>query len=331
MRIIALEEHFNDPSLIGRIDPDAIVRRGFPSGDTPPAAKKREAALHDLGPDRLADMDAAGISLQVLSIVGPASDLLPAGESLAWARDANDLLARSVRANPGRYAGFAHLPMTATDAVADELERAVTELGFRGALINGTTEGRFLDDPLYAPLLARAEALDVPLYLHPGLPPEAVRQAYYDHLPGKTGYFLSTTAWGWHQEVAIHVLRLVLSGALDRHRGLKIIIGHMGEGLPAMLARCDDVFSAGATPHLKRSVSQTILDQVWITISAFFTLPPLMAALLTFGTDRILFSVDYPFSSNLAARQFLDTLPLSPADRMKIAHGNAERLLKLKA
>lgn len=323
MRIIALEEHFNDTALVGRIDRGVIDRRGFQGGGLFPPA------LYDLGATRLADMAAAGISLQVLSVVGPASDLLPPAEGIAWARDANDLLAKTVAAHPGHYAGFAHLPMTAPAAVADELERAVTDLGFRGALVNGTTEGRFLDDPAYAPLLARAEALDVPLYIHPGLPPEAVRQAYYDNLPGKTGYFLGTTGWGWHQETALHVLRLVLSGALDRHPGLKLIIGHMGEGLPTMLGRCDQVFGAGAAGHLKRSVSQTILDQVWITISAFFTLPPLMAALLTFGTDRILFSVDYPFSANQAARDFLDALPVSPADKAKIAHGNAERLLKL--
>jgi hypothetical protein len=231
--------------------------------------------------------------------------------------------------HPDRFAGFAHLPMSAPEAAADELQRAVEELGFCGAMINGVTDGRFLDDARFEPILARAVKLDVPLYLHPNIPPESVRKAYYDGLPGMSGFLLSTGGWGWHAEVAVHVLRLAVSGTLDRHPALKLIIGHMGEGLPAMFGRFDQAFR-GVT-HLKRSVSQTILDQVWITTSGFFTLPPFMAALLSFGADRILFSVDYPFASISAGMSFLEQLPLSPEDRRKIAHGNADQLLKLKA
>jgi hypothetical protein len=203
----------------------------------------------------------------------------------------------------------------------------VEELGFCGAMINGVTDGRFLDDPRFEPILARAVQLDTPLYLHPNIPPEPVRRAYYEGLPGMTGTLLATGGWGWHAEVAVHILRLVASGTLDRHPDLKLIIGHMGEGLPAMLARCDQAFRG--VSHLKRSVSQTILDQVWITTSGFFSLSPFMAALLSFGADRILFSIDYPFGSMSAGMSFLEQLPLSPEDRKKIAHGNADRLLKL--
>ncbi len=137
------------------------------------------------------------------------------------------------------------------------------------------------------------------------------------------------SGWGWHSETAIHVLRLVLSGALDRHPGLKLIIGHMGEGLPAMLARCDQVFADEAQNRLTRTVSQTITDQVWVTTSGFFTLAPLVPLLMTFGADRVLFSVDYPFSPNRRGRDFLESLPVAPEDRVKIAHGNADKLLKL--
>ena len=140
---------------------------------------------------------------------------------------------------------------------------------------------------------------------------------------------MALSAWGWHAETAIHTLRLVLSGALDRHPGLKIVIGHMGEALPFMLDRIDETTAAQAKSLLKRSVKQTIVDQVWITTSGFFTLAPFMAALVTFGADRIMFSVDYPFASNARARAFLDALPVSPADRQKIAHGNADKLLRL--
>ena len=183
--------------------------------------------------------------------------------------------------------------MQSPDACAAELVRAVKELGFLGALINGTTEGRFLDHPSYDGLLAAAVELDVPIYIHPHLPPEPVRQAYYSGLPDGAGRVLETAGWGWHSETAIHLLRMVLAGTLDRHPKLKLIIGHMGEMLPMMLARIDEVFALDID-HLKRPISRAILDQVWITTSGIFTEPPFLAALLTFGIDRIMFSVDYP-------------------------------------
>ncbi len=329
MRIIALEEHFAQPDLVGRISRAAIERRGFPPPETQWSQTMQAAKLQDLGAARIADMDAAGITTQVLSVAGPGADLLAGEAGVGLARDYNDALARAVTAHPGRLAGFAHLPMQAPEAAADELERAVRRLGFRGALINGLSEGRFLDDPAFDPILARAEALDVPIYLHPGIPPEPVRRAYYDGLPGQLGFILSIAGWGWHAETAVHVLRLALSGVLERHSRLQVIVGHMGEALPFMLARCEQTLGAEASKILRRTVTQTILEQVWITTSGFFTLPPFLAALMTFGTDRILFSVDYPFVSNMAGRKFLDELPVSATDREKIAHGNADRLLKL--
>ena len=134
---------------------------------------------------------------------------------------------------------------------------------------------------------------------------------------------------GWHQETAIHVLRMVLSGALDRHPKLRLIIGHMGEMLPMMLARIDDVFALDIE-HLKRPISRTILDQVWLTTSGIFSQPPLLAALLTFGIDRIMFSVDYPYAANSKGREFIDRLTLAPADVAKLTHANADALLKMK-
>jgi len=324
MRIVALEEHFTVPALVRRIDPEAIARHGFPPGFAAPLA----AQSAELGARRLADMDEAGVTVQVLSASGPGAYLLDGAEGIAFAREINDVLAKAVAAHPDRFAGFAHLPMRSPQQAADELERTVRDLGFCGALINGVTEGRFLDDPRFEPILARAEQLDVPIYLHPNLPPPSVREAYYAGLPGQTGFRLSTAAWGWHSEVAIHVLRLVLSGTLDRHPRLKLIIGHMGEGLAAMMVRTDKILSAEA-PHLTRSVSKTILDQVWVTTSGLFTLPPLEVVLAIFGIDRVMFSIDYPYSSNLVGKNFLDTLKLPAADMEKFVHGNADRLLKL--
>jgi predicted TIM-barrel fold metal-dependent hydrolase len=178
-------------------------------------------------------------------------------------------------------------------------------------------------------LLTAAEELDVPIYIHPHIPPEPVRQAYFSDLPEGAGRVLETAGWGWHSETAVHVLRMAVSGTLDRHPQLKLIIGHMGEMLPMMMARIDKVFALDIG-HLKRSVTRTILDQVWITTSGIFTEPPFFAALTTFGIDRILFSVDYPFAADALGRQFLDRLSLAPTDMAKLVHANADALLKLK-
>jgi predicted TIM-barrel fold metal-dependent hydrolase len=273
-------------------------------------------------------MDGAGIAMQVLSAAGPGAELLAGADGVALAVDYNDRLAAAVGRHPDRFAGFAHLPMADGAAAADELERCVRRLGFVGALINGTTDGCFLDAPRYAPLLERAEALDVPIYIHPSVPPPAVYEAYYAGLPGGASFVLGTAGWGWHSETAIHLLRLVLSGALDRHPRLKIVVGHMGEMLPMMLVRLDDMFGRVPTAN-ERPVSRTILDQVWITMSAIFSLPPFLAALTSFGADRILFSVDYPFADNARGTAFLRSLPVGPSELAKIAHENADALLKL--
>ena len=329
MRVVALEEHFTVPDLVRRIDPAAISRRGFRPRTVP--AKSPQPARGPAGnrEQRLQSMDEAGITVQVLSNTGPGPDLVPGPDGVVIAREMNDHLAAAVARNPKRFAGFAVLPMQSPDAAAAELVRAVKELGFAGALINGTTEGRFLDHASYDGLLAAAVDLDVPIYVHPHLAPEGVRQAYFSELQPGAGRVLEAAGWGWHSETAIHVLRMVLAGTLDRHPRLKVIIGHMGEMLPMMLARIDEVFALDIE-HLQRPISRTILDQVWLTTSGVFTEPPFLAALLTFGIDRIMFSVDYPYAPNAKGRAFLERISLAPADMAKLAHGNADTLLKLR-
>jgi hypothetical protein len=329
MRIVALEEHFNAPSVVANVPTSAIAHRGFPGPDFPWAQTLKRAELADLGGARLADMDGNGISVQVLSVAGPGADLVPGQNGVDIARAYNEHLAEACIRHPERFRGFAHLPLLSPDAAARELTRAVTDLGFHGVLVNGATDGRFLDDPMFEPLLAQAEALDVPIYLHPGIPVQAVREAYFDGLPGNFSFTMALSAWGWHADTAIHVIRLVLSGALERHPRLKLIIGHCGEALPFMLDRIDETTMAQTKALGRRSVKETITEQVWVTTAGFFTMVPFMAALMTFGVDRLMFSVDYPFASNARARAFLDSLPVSPADSAKIAHGNADRLLRL--
>jgi uncharacterized protein len=329
MRTVALEEHFAVPAIAARIDKAAISRRGFRPRTLPPGVPSPLGLLPEIGEKRLKSMDDAGISVQVISNSGAGPDLVPGPDGVAMAREINDHLAKAIASRPDRFAGFAALPMLSPDAAVTEFRRAVRELGFVGAMVHGTTEGRFLDHPSYDGILAAAEELDVPIYIHPHIPPEPVRQAYFSDLPGGTGRVLETAGWGWHSETAVHVLRMVVAGTLDRHRKLKLIIGHMGEMLPMMLARLDKVF-VHDNDHLKRPLSQTILDQVWITTSGIFDEPPFLAALLTFGIDRIMFSVDYPYSPDALGREFLDRLSLAPADMAKLTHGNADAVLKLK-
>jgi hypothetical protein len=317
-RTITLEEHFATPVFI-----EGPGRQH----------KKREQGgqfldqLCDLGDRRIADMDAAGIDVQVLSLAAPGVDQLDAAEAIEMARDINDILADAVQRHPSRFAGFASLATAAPDTAADELERMVREHGFKGGLINGHTQGRYLDDEFFWPILERAEAHQVPLYLHPTRPPQPVVDASY------TGNFsaavtakLTTGGWGWHIETAIHVLRIILSGALDRYPRLQIIIGHLGEGLPFMLPRIDHVMPMEMT-KLHRPIGAYLRENLHYTVSGLNFLPPFLDLLLEVGVSRIMFSADYPFKSMLEARTFLDQLPVSPADRERIAHGNAEVLM----
>jgi hypothetical protein len=330
MRVVALEEHFTVPELVKRIPQDAIAARGFRPRRPPVGRPNPMELAPEIGERRLKYMDDAGVTVHVISNTGPGPDLVPGPDGVALARDLNDALAKACSTNPKRFAGWAVLPMASPKDCAAELRRAVKDLKFIGPMINGTCEGRFLDHPAYDDLLAACVELDVPLYIHPHLPPDAVRKAYYDGLEPGAGRVLESAAWGWHSETAIHVLRMVFAGTLDKHPKLKLIIGHMGEMLPVMLVRVDET-SVSDVAHLKRPPSQQILDQVWITTSGIFSQPPFLAALQTFGIDRIMFSVDYPYALDTQGKVFLDEVALSPADKAKLCHGNADALLKLKA
>jgi predicted TIM-barrel fold metal-dependent hydrolase len=314
MRVIALEEHFVAPALAA----------GIAAGANIPDELKRK--LGDLGDGRLADMDAGGIDLQVIGHTTPGAQAHAGEEAIALAREANDLLAAAVARHPERFGGFATLPTSEPQAAAEELQRAKSELSFVGAMINGPTGGLFLDDSRFEPLLAAAERLEMPIYVHPALPPPSVTDAYFRGFSPGVEWMLRGGAWGWHCEAGLHVLRLILAGVFDRHPRLQIVIGHMGEMLPFMLGRLD------ATPlptGLERPISEYFQSNIHVTTSAIFSFPPLLCTLLTIGPERILFSVDYPFSSIEDGMAFLGAAPLSKRDRELISHVNAERLLGL--
>lgn len=325
MRTIAIEEHF---LADGFREAMAAHAPGQGVGANPALSDERQNRLVDLGALRLKEMDEGGIDMQVISHGVTTGLQLGGDEEVRLARQANDQLAAAVAAHRDRFAGFATLPMSEPDAAAAELERAIRSLGFKGAFVNGTTNGRFLDDPVFWPVLERAVALDVPIYIHPAAPPAVVWDAYYSGFHPAVSFMLATAGWGWHSEVGIHSLRLILAGVFDRLPGLQIIIGHMGEMIPFMLDRINNVFAPMAK-HLQRPVPEYFLQNFHITTSGFFSEPPLLLALQIVGADRIIFSVDYPYSSNLQGRAFLDRASISPADKEKISHLNVERLLKL--
>jgi hypothetical protein len=321
MRTIALEEHFWTGELAPAPGTGQLARPDGPLYDR---------LLRDVGAARVADMDAAGIDVQVLSHAQPAAQGLRGAAGVEAARRANDFLAAAVASSAGRLAGFATLPTGSPPEAAAELSRCVADLGFVGGLVNSTLgiNELFLDDPSFAVLLSRFEALDVPLYLHPAPPPAAARAVLYDGLAAPVATALATNAWGWHAEAGLHALRLAASGALDRHPGLRVIIGHCGEMIPFMLDRIDDMMPRAVT-RLDGEMSEYILRHVWVTTSGMFSLPPVLCALSVFGVDRVLFSVDYPFSPNQRGRDLLDALPLSPADLAKVAGENAAALLRI--
>ena len=271
-------------------------------------------------------MDEVGIDIQVLSHSAPATQRLDADTAPAVARAANDRLRETVRGSNGRFEAFAVLPSANPRAAADELERAVTKLGFKGAMIHGLTNGKFIDGPEFWPIFERAQALDVPIYIHPAVPHPAVVDAYYrDYLKEFPG--LLTAAWGFTVETATQGIRLVLSGVFDQYPGLKIIMGHLGESLPFSAWRID--MALARQGNRKSAFRDTFRQHFWITTSGNFSTPALLCSMLEMGADRILFSVDYPFVPNPPGVRWMEQVPIAPADRDKILSGNAKTLLKL--
>jgi predicted TIM-barrel fold metal-dependent hydrolase len=343
MKLICVEEHVLDPA-IGRAT-QGLVRAQAPylsdwgsrvadgqhvaDRSRPHVVASAESARKalDMGAARLADMDRAGIDMQVLSY-GGFPQLLPSPQAIDLNRAANDKLAVAAQAHPTRFAGFATLPWQAPEAAARELERAVKQLGFKGALINGRPGDTFLDDERYAPILAALDELNVPLYVHPGLPLPGVQAPYYGGLERELSARLSMFAWGWHNEAGIQVIRMLLAGVFDRYPRLQVISGHWGEMVPFFLQRLEDAIPQEAS-GLARPIVQTYREHVFVSPSGMLTLPHFQFIHALMGAERILYSIDYPYQSLDGAREFIEKLPINDTEKALIAHGNAERLLNL--
>jgi 2,3-dihydroxybenzoate decarboxylase len=314
--VVALEEHYWDPELLRHF-------RGR-EGKRISAVEER---LQDLGELRLKEMDEAGIDLQVLSHGAPGVQKLDAEIAARLAGETNDRLHDVIALHPRRFAGFATLPTADPKAAADELERTVTKYGFKGAMVHGLTGGRlFLDDKRFWPIFERAEALDVPLYLHPAFPHPAVIEAYYRDYASQHPELLGP-ALGFTVETKTQAIRLVLSRVFDSYPRLKIILGHLGETLPFVLWRIDQALSRPGNAGL--AFREIFREHFYLTTSGNFSDSALLCSIMEVGIDRILFSVDWPFVSNLDGMKWMEKVFLCAEDKEKILGGNAKRLLRL--
>ncbi len=312
--VIAIEEHYWDEELSKTYTGGEAGRPG-----------EQQTRLFDLGALRIKEMDEAGIDIQVISHGAPSTQKLPAETAAALTRRVNDRLHAVVSANTARFAAFAALPTAVPDAAADELERT-TRLGFKGAMLHGLANGVFLDDKKFWPIYERAEKLDVPIYLHPGLPQPDVLKIYYGDYAKDFPSF-TRAGWGYTVETATLAIRMVLSGVFDKYPKLKVILGHLGETLPFLVWRVDHAL---ARPGQKSMTFRDIFcNNFYVTTSGNFSNPALLCCVMEMGIDHILYAVDWPFVMNPPGTKWMEGVPLCDEDKAKILSGNAKRLLRM--
>lgn len=325
-RLITVEEHFTSPVIREKVA--AIFReKGLepPKPAIPPDAIPR---ISTLGADRIAYMDAVGIDAQLISYPGAYPAQLEPRHAIPLCQEANDEMHRAAQVYPHRLYLLAHLPISSPEAAAAELERTVTKLSFKGAMLFGVYGGRQLDDPYYLPLYQKAAELDVPLYLHPGPVAQAVRDCYYTgNWPAPVTAGFSTFAIGWHYEVGVQAVRMILSGLFDRLPNLKIMLGHWGEVVSFYMDRMNDL--PPAVTGLQRPIRDYFKTHFYVNPSGICNGPQFRFCLDTFGPDHILWGQDYPYRMPENIRTLLEEFDLPEEDREKVAHGTAEKLLHL--
>jgi predicted TIM-barrel fold metal-dependent hydrolase len=343
MKLIDLEAHFYNPSYVAylrtRTEPprEEVVDgevRVWKEPSEPDRWHVRSVwhseRMADLAEARIAEMDEAGVDLQVLSLAAPGCEQFDVAEGTRIARESNDELAEAIARFPNRFVGFGSLAPLDPVAAADELERCVTELGFKGAKINSHIGDTYLDDERYLPLWERAAGLGVPINLHPIVPHESMVRPYTGY-----GWALVGPGLGYGAETAVHAMRLVFSGLFDRFPEQQVILGHMGEGLYFWLYRLDFDFkktwldAKERTTRLRKLPSDYLRENFHVTISGNFLPTAFLATFGEIGSDRVMYASDHPFESMAEGAEFLANIPIAPADREKVAWRNAARLLGL--
>jgi len=337
MKIIDLENHFFTHDYIEHLrsrkePPREIIGQNdivmwYTDTLRSPRSFEVEEKMLDLGEGRLKDMDKNSIDIQVLSLSPPNVQCFEAAEGVIWSKKVNDELSKVVRNYPGRFIGLACIAPQNPNEAADEIIRAVTELGLRGVVIQSHARDEYLDDKKYWGIFEVAERLDVPIYIHPGIPSQSILKPYADY-----GFSLAGPGLGYAADVSLHAMRLIYSGLFDKYPKLKIILGHMGEGLPFWLNRLDFFWlkpQVGVKPKIERKPSDVFKNNFTITISGMCFAPAFMCSYLALGADRIAFAVDYPYEKTEEALQFMQEIPICDSDKEKIYHLNAERLFNL--
>jgi predicted TIM-barrel fold metal-dependent hydrolase len=309
--------HYSVDGQTGRRRLEYTADVGEPLGDA------LLTKLSDTGEQRLESMDAAGVDVQVLSLTSPGLEQFDPALGMVLARKCNNELAEVIQRHPDRFVGFAALAPNDPEAAADELERAVDELGFKGWKTHSNYGGTYLDEQKYWPILERAEQLDVPIYLHPTVPAMPQLRRY--------GFALAGAPFGFGIETSVCMMRLVFSGVFDRYPGLKIMLGHLGEGLPFLLQRIDFAyvrpwFDPDARPDLMRKPSDYLRENMFVTTSGNYLPAAFMCTYEAMGIDRILLATDYPYEDSSECMCFLEELPIAPEDREKIYWQNADQL-----
>ena len=337
MRRIAIEEAFVTQSIADQwkviLDAGAVGEPGFKKmGETILADSPGTRLIHDrlinLGEGRLKDMDETGLDMHVISLTSPGVQVFEGGLAAELAQDANDHLANAVRAHSSRFAGLAAVAPQLPEVAAQELERAINTLGLCGVIINSHTKGEYLDDKKFWPILEAAEVLNAPIYLHPRTPAPSMIEPYLD-------YGLYFAGWGFAVETSLHAMRMIMSGVFDRFPELKIILGHMGEGLPFWLDRIDNRYllqvKIGAVPEMKKLPSEYFRSNFVITTAGMTYAAPLRLSLEMLGSEKVLFAADYPYEVVPEAVEFMDTVDVTEEARHQIYHENAEALFGIPA
>ena len=316
MKFIGVEEHFSTPDYLAE----------FKSKDDDEFRVADKVC--DIGSLRAADMDEAGVAMQIVSLSTPGVEQLGRDDAIRVSAKVNEYAAGAIKEYPDRFRAFMALP-TASPQDAIETLRRTKGAPFVGVGINGRVGDKYLDAPEFLPLLKEIEALGLPIYLHPCRPPEAVIENYYaGPWPDKVTDNFSRAAFGWHIETAVHAFRLILGGVFDHCPNLKVLIGHLGEGAPFFFTRFQILMPQELT-KLNRPINDYLKENFYYTIGGFNFIEDFNCLAEQVSVDHILFSSDYPFGSLKAAVDFLNQLPLSDADKQKIAHENTEKLFRL--
>lgn len=336
---IATEEAYAPPELFERYrkllasgkvdDPGFESLMGFYLSNPSPRIKDVRDRLEDVDARRLHDMDNSGIDRQILSLTAPGVQVFDAPTAVSLAESFNDQLAESIAKHPTRFSGLAAIAPQNPAAAAKELERAVKKLGLKGAIVNSHTHGEYLDDEKFWDIFAAAEALDVPVYIHPTSPPKSMIQPFLDR-------GLDGAVFGFAVETGLHLLRIVVAGVFDRFPILQIVVGHLGEGLPYWLFRIDfmhtRMVASNRYPNvkpLKRIPSEYLKENVHVTTSGMAWQPPILYAQSVLGVDRVMYAMDYPYQFVPEEVLVTDNLPIPDADKKKLYQSNAERVFRL--